>query len=263
MEAGEMFNALGWALRILHSHIFVQAMFARESAYSAYKRFGSLLVAALLTACLLALGAFASMAWSQEASSSDDVLKGRHLAAVLCSNCHVAGPDQLVEPVLRPPAPSFETIAQRSATSTNSIRTFMTTTHRGLSNPNGMPNPDLLEFQLTQVAAYLISLRKPATFRVNPATSGAADTTCRTEIMSLETLLSQARANRQAVGSGPESSAARLHRQPTPKSVETAATEVEKTIETALTLARKLESEGMDAECVAMLQKLKLTLGAR
>ena len=255
------FNASVLNFLIQPSHNFVWATVAR--APLCYNRFGGLPVAALFTACLLALGAFASMAWSREAHNSDDVLKGRHLAAVLCSNCHVAGPDQLVEPVLRPPAPSFETIAQRSSTSIESIRTFMTTTHQNLSNPSGMPNPDLLEFQLTQVTAYLLSLREPATFQVKRIPSGAADTTCRAEIMRIETVLSQARANRQAVGSGPESSAARLHRQPTPKSVETAKTEVEKTIETALALARKLESEGMDAECVELLRKLKLTLEAR
>ena len=142
-------------------------------------------------------------------------------------------------------------------------KTFMTTTHRDISNPSGMPNPELLDFQLTQVAAYLLSLRKPSAVRVRPAAAGASDAKCRTEIAHLETVLSQARAKRQAVGSGPELSAARLHHQPTPESVERAATEAEKTIETALVLARKLESEGLDAECVAMLKKVELPLGSR
>ncbi len=44
----------------------------------------------------------------QATSFSDDVGNGHHLAALICSSCHVAGPDQLVEPILRPPAPSFE-----------------------------------------------------------------------------------------------------------------------------------------------------------
>ena len=262
-----MFDAVGPGTAYLDG-VPSQAFYTRHARaagaeYGGYKRCGGLFVATCFTSSLLALGALVSMAWSQEPSSSDEVLKGRHLAVVLCSNCHVAGPDQLVEPVLRPPASPFESIAQRDTTSMDSIRTFMTTTHRDISNPNGMPNPELLDFQLTQVAAYLLSLRKPSTVRVRPAAAGPTDTTCRTEIAHLETVLSQARANRKAVGSGPESSAARLHHQPTPESVEQAATEAEKTLETALALARKLESEGMGAECVAMLKKVQFPLGAR
>lgn len=32
-------------------------------------------------------------------------------------------------------------------------------THQDISNPNGMPNLQLLDFQIRQVAAYLMSLR--------------------------------------------------------------------------------------------------------
>jgi hypothetical protein len=65
------------------------------------------------------------------------------------------------------------------------------------------------------------------------------------------------RASGQAVASAPESSAARLHRQPTVQSVEQAASEAEKTVETALAFGRKLEAEDLDAECTAMLQKIE------
>jgi hypothetical protein len=87
--------------------------------------------------------------------------------------------------------------------------------------------------------------------------------TCRAEIVRLESALSRARASRQLVGSAPESSAARLHRQPTPQSVAQATTEAEKGIETALLLARKLESEGMEPECTAMLKEVELPSGIR
>jgi hypothetical protein len=36
----------------------------------------------------------------------------------------------------------------------------MTTTHRGLDNPSGMPNPSLLDYQVKEVTVYLLSLRK-------------------------------------------------------------------------------------------------------
>jgi len=228
---------------------------------------------------LFAFVVFASTAWSEEANSVfDDVQKGHHLAALICSNCHVAGPDQLSEPILRPPAPSLESIAQHSTTSADTIRSFLTTTHRDISNPKGMPNPELADYQIKQVVAYLLSLRKPSAAeegKPSAAQEGKPSATqegepsagqvgsCRMEIVRLESVLSQARANRQVVGSAPESSAARLHRQPTPKSVGQAATEAEKTLETALVLARKLESEGMDAECTAMLKKVGLPLSVR
>jgi mono/diheme cytochrome c family protein len=214
----------------------------------------------------LAISAFSALATAQAqqaSSAADDVQKGRYLAGLICSICHVAGPDQLVEPILRPPAPSFETIAQRSTTSADSIRTFLTTTHRNISNPAGMPNPELLDFQMRQVEAYLLSLRKPSAAPLSRKPSAAQAGSCRAEITRLELVLSQARTSGQAVGSAPESSAARLHRQPTAQSVEQAASEAEKTVETALALARKLESEGLDAECAAMLKKVELSFGSR
>ncbi len=202
---------------------------------------------------LLAFAICASTAWSQESVNvSDDVQKGHHLAAIICSNCHVAGPDQEIEPILRPPAPSFESIARRSNITADSIRTFLITTHRDIGNPKGMPNPQLLDFQIEQVTAYLLDLRKLSAAQAGP---------CRAEIARLESALSHARANRQVVGSAPESSAARLHRQPTPQSLGQAAAEAEKTVETALVFARKLEAQGMDAECTAMLKKVQLPFG--
>jgi mono/diheme cytochrome c family protein len=202
---------------------------------------------------LLAFGICAGAAWSQEPGNiSDEVQKGHHLAALICSNCHVAGPDQSIEPILRPPAPSFESISRRNTVSADTIRTFLTTTHRDIANPKGMPNPQLLDFQIEQVTAYLLSLRKSAAAQAGP---------CRPEIVRLELALSHARANRQVVGSAPESSAARLHRQPTPQSLGQAVAEAEKAIETALVFARKLEAEGMDAECTAMLKKVQLPFG--
>src|SRR3974390_2225371 len=120
----------------------------------------------VLSFAFLAISAFSTLATAQaqQASSAahDDVQKGRYLGGLICPICHVAGPDQSAEPVLRPPAPSFETIAQRSTTSADSIRTFLTTTHRDISNPAGMPNPELLDFQIRQLETYLLSLREPS-----------------------------------------------------------------------------------------------------
>lgn len=118
------------------------------------------MIARIASAWLVAFGVVAVSAWAQEASVTDDVQQGKRLAMLICSNCHIVARDQPFEPILRPPASSFESIAQRSTINNDSVRTFLTTTHRDISNPEGMPNPQLLDYQIKQVAAYLLSLRK-------------------------------------------------------------------------------------------------------
>jgi mono/diheme cytochrome c family protein len=218
----------------------------------------------------LVISAFSTLATAQAQRASgaaDDLQNGRYLADLICSICHVAGPDQSVKPVLRPPAPSFETIAQRSTTSADSIRTFLTTTHRDISNPAGMPNPELLDFQIRQVETYLLSLREPSApaspLSVRKPSAAQVGGSCSTEIARLELVLSQARASGRVVGSAPESSAARLHRQPTVESVARAASEAEKTVETVLVFARKLQARGLDAECASMLRKVQPPFASR
>jgi cytochrome c1 len=63
-------------------------------------------------------------------------------------------------PILDPPAPSFESIAQRTDIGAEWLEEFITTTHRGLDSPKGMPNPSLVDYQVKEVVAYLLSLRK-------------------------------------------------------------------------------------------------------
>jgi mono/diheme cytochrome c family protein len=115
--------------------------------------------AAIAPACLvscLALGVLGGAAGAQE----EDVAKGHHLATLICSACHVAAPDQDFEPILRPPAPPFASIAQRSNVTADFLSTFLTTTHRDITNPKGMPNPLLLDYQVEEISAYILSLRK-------------------------------------------------------------------------------------------------------
>jgi hypothetical protein len=98
--------------------------------------------------------------WSQEGSTSEDLRQGHQLTAMLCGTCHLAAPDQPYEPVFNPPAPSFESIAQRNDITAQSLQKFLRTTHRGLDDPKGMPHPYLADYQVKQVIAYLLSLRK-------------------------------------------------------------------------------------------------------
>jgi mono/diheme cytochrome c family protein len=114
---------------------------------------------ACLVACFfssLALGVLGGPAAAQE----NEVEQGHHLATLICSACHVAAPDQDFEPILRPPAPPFASIAQRSDVTADFLNTFLTTTHRDITNPKGMPNPMLLDYQIKQISAYILSLRK-------------------------------------------------------------------------------------------------------
>ena len=106
-----------------------------------------------------ALCAAIGHAWGQEALSPEDIQAGHKLAIIVCSNCHSAASDQPEQPILRPPAPSFASIMQRKDVTADSLEIFMETTHRDINNPKGMPNPQLLDFQIRQVVAYLLSLR--------------------------------------------------------------------------------------------------------
>ena len=82
------------------------------------------------------------------------------MALLICGKCHIVSRDQFIEPILHPPATSFETIAQRNTMTADSIRIFLTTTHRDISNPKGMPRLQLVEDQIERVTAYLLSLQK-------------------------------------------------------------------------------------------------------
>jgi hypothetical protein len=109
------------------------------------------------SAWLVAFVFAAGLALAQE---THDVVQGHHLGTLICSACHLAAPDQPFEPILRPPAPSFGSIAQRASTTTESIQKFLATTHKDVGNPQGIPNPQLLDGQARQLTAYLLSLRK-------------------------------------------------------------------------------------------------------
>ena len=98
-------------------------------------------------------------AWGQ-AVISDEVRAGHHLAAMLCDECHIATLDQALPPRRDPPAPSFESIAQRKDINADSLEHFLRTTHEGLDNPKGMENPNSADFQVKAIVAYILSLRK-------------------------------------------------------------------------------------------------------
>ena len=94
-------------------------------------------------------------------AESDDAMiaRGRSVAQRVCTACHVVSPDQEFAPILRKPAPRFDAIANKPATSAESLRAFLTTTHRTIANPDGMPNPQLTDQQVEEVIRFILSLR--------------------------------------------------------------------------------------------------------
>jgi mono/diheme cytochrome c family protein len=107
----------------------------------------------------LTLFGLAAPALSQS-DNGDAVSKGHFLAMHICSICHLAAPDQASKPLLNPPGPPFAAIARQPGLTEESLEKFIAAAHRGLDNPKGMPNPDLAAYQIKQVAAYIMSLRK-------------------------------------------------------------------------------------------------------
>lgn len=93
--------------------------------------------------------------------AASQVRAGRELAQTVCSACHQVESNQEFPPVLDPPAPSFQVIADRPNTTLASLKTFMANTKWDEHTlPMKMPNMMLEPGQQTQLARYIMSLRK-------------------------------------------------------------------------------------------------------
>lgn len=95
-----------------------------------------------------------TMAAAVAAEPPGDPANGRELAGRLCASCHLVAPEQ---PGPTPDAvPSFMAIAARPDASENRILAAL------LSPPHpAMPSPPLARRQMSDVAAYILSLRRP------------------------------------------------------------------------------------------------------
>ncbi len=88
-----------------------------------------------------------------------DVVRGRAIAESVCSACHVVAADQAYAPILRDPAPSFQSIANKPTATADTLRRFLSTTHKTAGEPFRMPNPELTDEMQEQVVGYILSLR--------------------------------------------------------------------------------------------------------
>jgi mono/diheme cytochrome c family protein len=98
---------------------------------------------------------------AQEPGAAGDVQAGRAVALKICRVCHMvsAGPQR--EPVMKPPAPSFESIANRPGATSDSLLAFLETKHRSVGNYKEMPGLKITDEQSRDVVHYIMSLRKP------------------------------------------------------------------------------------------------------
>ncbi len=116
----------------------------------------------LLGLCVAGIAVFGApvRAAQPPAAAAGPAAQGEHIARAICAACHVVASDQDFPPLLREPAPPFAEIANRPATSEQTLRRFITSTHwdeRTL--PMTMPNQQLSADQTRAVIRYILSLR--------------------------------------------------------------------------------------------------------
>ena len=114
--------------------------------------------AALIAACLV-FAATADRA-SGAPSSSDLATAGRAFALKVCWACHIVAENQTQTPILSHPAPSFLAIAQRPDLTESSLRQLLASHEEKIGHHAGMPNPRLVDYQIDEVVAYIMSLKK-------------------------------------------------------------------------------------------------------
>jgi mono/diheme cytochrome c family protein len=93
----------------------------------------------------------AAAAWNANAQDGD-VAAGLAFAREACNSCHVVEPNN-ASPRVVVIGPNFQDIANTKAMTATALRVFLTTSH-----PK-MPNLILTSEQITDVAAYILSLR--------------------------------------------------------------------------------------------------------
>jgi len=101
---------------------------------------------------ILALGLMAISATGlAHAQGIGDPAEGKRISASTCSSCHQI--DVQLRDSTNAPVPSFQAIAAMPSTTMLSIYVFLRTSH------NVMPNIRLTETQITDIGAYILSLR--------------------------------------------------------------------------------------------------------
>lgn len=92
---------------------------------------------------------------------SGNVEAGRTVALEACTGCHVVAPNQPFAPVFTgpPPPPDFRAIANHADATARSLRRHLALLP-AVPPPGKMANPDLTDEDLTNVVAYIMSLKE-------------------------------------------------------------------------------------------------------
>jgi len=107
------------------------------------------------TVALIAAAVCAAAATSQSAPARGDRRAGESLAQHSCGACHIVAAHQDLAPLVPNTAPSFFAIAKRPGTTREALRAFLAHAH-----PYGrMPYPHLTTRQITDISAYILSMR--------------------------------------------------------------------------------------------------------
>jgi mono/diheme cytochrome c family protein len=108
---------------------------------------------------LLGVCSLTPRALSADKPADRAVERGHRIALHICTACHVVEATQEYPVLLDPPAPPFNEIAHRPDLTRASLRHFILTTHWDQETlPLTMPNPQLLDDQVNDVVAYILSL---------------------------------------------------------------------------------------------------------
>jgi hypothetical protein len=111
--------------------------------------------AIVAVALLAGLGSLAQA----ETPNDEQIGAGRKFASRVCGAYHVVMQQRDELPVLAPPGPSFAVLAQRPLLTESWLRKFLGSNHRSMGPHEAMPNPRLVDYQIDEIVAFMMSLK--------------------------------------------------------------------------------------------------------
>jgi len=110
--------------------------------------------------CALSLVVLSGTDCAAAGSDPDLVTRGHKLAGLACTVCHLISKDDTRVPMAPEPGPSLAAIAARPTTTEATLRTFLEARHPDMGPSGQMPNPRLVAYEIDELVAYILSLRK-------------------------------------------------------------------------------------------------------
>jgi mono/diheme cytochrome c family protein len=116
---------------------------------------------AVVLACFALSFTIAGARAQATANAEVDIRAGHNLAVGNCIACHVVSSGQTIQPVLGSGIPSFQDIANRPSSNTETLQTAMKNArwHEPAMAATLLPMSRLSDNERAQVASYIMSLR--------------------------------------------------------------------------------------------------------